>query len=281
MSNPKYRPTTPFKGTLPTKAVKYGSEGTNVRRLQNFLNWSIGTNISHTGKCGKVTLAAIKKFQKWYGLDVDGVFGAKSLKKARSIVKKYEPKPDPAPQPAPAPAPVKTKQDKMLVWAKKIAKDDSWTYVHYTDKKRTHECPICHHHSKGHEHGWNCIGYAWASWRHGAGLKSKCSCDAMTDALYEKVLNASTKAKATRIVQDRIGLNDIEVIRSKKGLPMSMAQPGDIGVCFNGKRYVHTILIAEDGKIADCTSGRKDHIKYGVKPYSRWQMKILIRYKGK
>ena len=34
-------PTSPYTGKLPTKAVKKGSKGTNVKRVQRFLNWCI------------------------------------------------------------------------------------------------------------------------------------------------------------------------------------------------------------------------------------------------
>ena len=102
----------------------------------------------------------------------------------------------------------------------------------------------------------------------------------MTDQLYEKVLNASS-ANALKIVQERIKVSAIKVMKNKSGLDYSTLKKGDIVVFFNGSNYVHTALWIGDGKIADCTSGRKDNIKYGVTPYSKWKIKIAIRYTGK
>lgn len=193
-------------------------------------------------------------------------------------------KPVEPPKPEPAPTPVAPKepspQDKMCLWAEKIASDDSYHYVKYSLGKKAHECPICHDHAKGTYHGGNCIWYAWASWRHGAGIKSRCSCDAMTDQLYEKVLNASS-ADALKIVRDRIKVKNIKVLKNKKGLALSRLEKGDIIVYFKGDDYVHTALYLGDGLIADCTSGRKDNIKYGVPSYTKWKIKEAIRYTGK
>ena len=174
---------------------------------------------------------------------------------------------------------VQTPQDKMCAWAKKIAGKD-YHYVNYNTGKKAHECPICHKHAKGKYYGWNCIGFAFASWRHGAGIKCRCSCDAMTDQLYKKILNASSEEKL-KIVRDRLGIKDVKVLHNKKGIDLSKLKKGDIVVYFNGSTYVHTALYIGDGKIADCTSGRTDNIKYGVKSYTKWKIKLAFRYTGK
>lgn len=85
-----YAPTTAYKGTLPKGVVKRGSKGNDVIALQKFLNWCIGTRYEHLGICGKQTVKGIKKFQRQYGLTVDGIFGEKSLAKAKSIVKAHK-----------------------------------------------------------------------------------------------------------------------------------------------------------------------------------------------
>ena len=102
----------------------------------------------------------------------------------------------------------------------------------------------------------------------------------MTDQLYEKLLKVSP-AEALKIVQNRIGLKSIKVIVDKGGISTSKLKKGDIIAYFNGSNYVHTALYVGDGKIADCTSGRKDAVKYGVTSYSKWKIKIAIRYTGK
>lgn len=274
-----YKPSTPYKGSLPTKTVKKGSKGIAVKAVQTFLNWCIGSKLSVDGNCGKNTVAAIKKYQKQYNLKQDGVFGEASRKKAQTIVKQHQEAVKPIPKPAPAKK-VETKQDKMLAWAKKIAADNSYHYVFYSSGKLAHECPICHKHAKGKYHGWNCIGYAWGSWHHGAELKSRCSCDVINNAQYEKMLRVS-KESALKLAQERIKLKDIKLIRGKNGIPLEKLKPGDVIAYFNGSKYVHTALYIGNGKIADCTSGRKDQIKYGAKSYSSMTIKLAFRYTGK
>ena len=105
----------------------------------------------------------------------------------------------------------------------------------------------------------------------------------MTDQLYNKILKVSLK-EAKRIVSERTGLL-IEDIRIKRrggrAVPQSELKPGDIVVYYTSKGYVHTALWVGDGKIADCTSGRKQQIKYGVKAYESMTIKLAIRYIGK
>lgn len=92
-----YTPNTPYTGGLPAKTVKKGIKGTDVKHLQNFLNWCIKAGLKVDGACGSKTVAAIKKFQKQYGLKQDGAFGSKSRAKAQSIINAHKPKPAPAP----------------------------------------------------------------------------------------------------------------------------------------------------------------------------------------
>lgn len=117
-----YVPTTAYKGSLPSKTVRKGSKGTNVKHVQTFLNWCMKSGLKVDGSCGSKTVAAIKKFQKQYKLKVDGVFGAKSKAKAQSIVNAHKPKPAPKPTPKPTPKPaVNTKAQKLVEKAKEYA----------------------------------------------------------------------------------------------------------------------------------------------------------------
>lgn len=84
-----YKITKPYTGKLPSKTVRKGSKGTQVKYLQNFLNWAIGTKLSKDGKCGSKTVSALKKWQKSQKLTADGVFGSKSRAKAKEQIKKY------------------------------------------------------------------------------------------------------------------------------------------------------------------------------------------------
>lgn len=85
----KYRPSTPYDGRLPKGTVKYGSTGTDAKRLKAFLNWCCGTDFSGKGKCGNGTIKVLKRWQKTYGLEPDGVWGEKCRDKANAIISKY------------------------------------------------------------------------------------------------------------------------------------------------------------------------------------------------
>lgn len=80
-----------YAGTFPnlgTKGyLKVGDKGINVKRLQAFLNWCINSKLSVDASFGPATLTAVKKYQKTYGLTVDGYFGKASLAKAKTIKK--------------------------------------------------------------------------------------------------------------------------------------------------------------------------------------------------
>lgn len=74
-----------YYGQLPTQTLKYGSKGTQVRHLQDFLNWCLGETLSVDGHFGPATRNAVKKYQAKYDLEVDGSFGPKSRAKAKTI----------------------------------------------------------------------------------------------------------------------------------------------------------------------------------------------------
>ncbi len=74
-----------YYGPLPTKALKYGMSGTQVKRLQDFLNWCLGETLSVDGKYGPATRKAVKKYQEMYKLEIDGKFGPACIAKAKTI----------------------------------------------------------------------------------------------------------------------------------------------------------------------------------------------------
>ena len=112
-----YTPTTAYTGGLPSKTVKKGSKGTDVKHVQNFLNWCIKAGLKVDGVAGSKTVSAIKSFQKQYGLKQDGAFGPKCRAKAQSIVKAHQPSPTPTPTPT-------TNAQKITAKAKEFA----WAY---------------------------------------------------------------------------------------------------------------------------------------------------------
>lgn len=89
LPNPKPKPKQPYKGSLPKGTVKKGSKGKDVKALQTFLNWSLGTKLSVDGNAGKHTIDAVKRWQKARKIKVDGVFGSQSRKAAETEIKKY------------------------------------------------------------------------------------------------------------------------------------------------------------------------------------------------
>jgi len=65
-------------------AIQNGDRGTEVKKLQTFLNWAGFNCGAADGEVGEKTVSAIKAFQKAVGLQADGAFGSQSLNKAKT-----------------------------------------------------------------------------------------------------------------------------------------------------------------------------------------------------
>ena len=65
--------------------IQRGDRGSEVKKLQKYLNWYGGYGLKLDSYCGPATTAAIEKYQAAEGLKVDGKFGAKSLERARKV----------------------------------------------------------------------------------------------------------------------------------------------------------------------------------------------------
>ena len=173
----------------------------------------------------------------------------------------------------------------MKVWAKKIA-SEKYHYVTWKNNvTATHTCPICKDRKYDNYFGWNCIGFAFAIWHHGGGLKSNCNCHVISNENGEKILRAKTDAEALKLAQKFIGIKDIEVIRNNgKAISKSKAKAGDIALLFDGDTYKHTYFIMSDTKIADSTSSGStaNDIRADRNFDGRYVsgMKVLIRYNG-
>lgn len=80
-----------YSGTFPKLPERGyfedGDDGTQVKNLQKFLNWYGGYGLKVDGIVGPKTITAVKKFQKAEKLTADGLFGAKSLAKAKAVKK--------------------------------------------------------------------------------------------------------------------------------------------------------------------------------------------------
>lgn len=71
----------------PTETLKYGAEGSQVKRLQRCLNKIDKAGLTIDGSYGPATLKAVKTFQKKHGLEVDGIAGPKTRAKIKELLK--------------------------------------------------------------------------------------------------------------------------------------------------------------------------------------------------
>lgn len=257
-----YTPTAPYTGSLPATTIQMGSKGNETKALQKFLNWSMNAGLTVDGIAGEKTVKAIKDFQTRYGLEVDGIFGAKSKAKAKTVI-----------------ASIKTPQEKMVAWAKKIASDNSWIYVHWKGSDiKTKRCPICYNYPKGKYHGWFCTRWVLAPWVHGAGLKKKCGYPP-NNGKIEKIYNAKTDAEALRLARKYIGIKDIKVIRSKKNLNQSVLKAGDMCYYFKGNYCHHAWFYIGNGQMIDANSYKDKNRQIAIR--KAMSCKVAIRYIGK
>lgn len=86
--------------STPSKAKKYpyelpklpsrgwftsGDKGSEVKKLQRFLNWYGNYHLTVDGEVGRLTIEAVRKYQGREKLTVDGCFGKESLKRAKTV----------------------------------------------------------------------------------------------------------------------------------------------------------------------------------------------------
>lgn len=74
-----------YRACVPS-AIVLGNRGTEVVKLQKFLNWYNKYGLATDGICGAKTVAAVKDFQKRQGITADGAFGSASLAKAKKCL---------------------------------------------------------------------------------------------------------------------------------------------------------------------------------------------------
>lgn len=258
-----------------------------VKALQHKASDGSGIKLAQDGAWGMKTTKAL---QKWLNIKVDGWWGVSSTKSLQRWINQYndwyankhgiKPQTDPTPSPKPTPKP-QTIFDKANAWARKIAADGRYHYVSYDSEPYTHQCPICH--PRGYDFGWNCIGFAWAIWRHGAGIPCRCNCEVINDPTADKILRSNHET-AVEIVKQKTGLSQVTVVSNGgKAIPMSSLRKGDIVLLYDGKTYYHTEYYMGDSKFADSTQTRSDNIKADVTMSKAQQadIKIAIRFTGK
>jgi hypothetical protein len=71
----------------PKTPKKYYDSGTQVKNVQRFLNWAIGSKLAVDGYYGKATYKAVKNFQREVKIAQDGLFGSACLSKAKTFKK--------------------------------------------------------------------------------------------------------------------------------------------------------------------------------------------------
>lgn len=281
----KETPAGAYPGAFPAKTIKKGSKGADVKNWQKFLQW-MGYSLAPDGADGdfgenteKYTKAAQKKFG-FTGKDVDGIVGPMTRKAAKAYRKAAA---TTASKKEPEKSEAEKKRasviDSMCEWAKKTAASGKYGYKKWTDKEKTHECPICH---PGSGNGWNCIGFCFAVWHHGGKLPSKCNCGVITNGNAEKMLKA-TDAEALKIAREKIGIKELKVIRNdKKAIPLDKLKKGDILFLFDGETFHHVLFYLGGGKYADDTQHRTPNIKAGqaLTEGKKKDIKLAIRYTG-
>ena len=251
LASTAYDPSTPYTGKLPTKTVKKGSKGTDVKRVQKFLNWCIKAKLKVDGSCGKNTVTAIKKFQKQYKLKVDGIFGSQSRAKAKKIVVAHQP----APAPTPAPTPVVSTAAQRIV-----AKATEYAYPLGTSKKKY-----------SYKTGKATAAYKAALKKY-MGKKAKIS---QSDCGYfvSTCVRAAGVSKSFNCLQWKKAPSTMSKVWSGKKIPDGFLQPGDI-IRYKKSSGQHTMMYYGNGYIAEGQrSNAFPKIKKDTKKYNKSNVK--------
>ena len=265
------------------KAVEFGKGGSVcIKYLQKWLG------VPQDGILGQQT---VKKWQYVIGVDNDGIFGTNSMKAWQKFLND-NPKityPEKTPTTGTAtstekkPSTAKKKktvQQKIVAYAKKMAKDAYFHYVHWKkNDPKTKRCPICHDVPKTSKYyGTYCTIFPILCWHHGGGIKIKCD-RAPNNGQIERIYNAKTDAEALRLARLYFGIKDIKVLRNKKGIPQKRLQAGDSCYYFRGGTCQHAFLYIGDGKMIDANSYKDKAKQIAVR--KAMSCKVAVRYVGK
>lgn len=122
LSQVNHKPTTPYSGKLPKNDVQYGASGSDVKKVQTFLNWILGYKLDCDGNAGRKTIQAVIDYQYAYGLVTDGIFGPKCRKKAQANVDTYKSMFSPPTASKPV-----VKKDKLQPWYDAMTTQFNWS----------------------------------------------------------------------------------------------------------------------------------------------------------
>ena len=256
-----YTPSTPYTGGMPTKTVKKGSKGTNVKKVQKFLNWCIKAKLKVDGSCGKNTVAAIKKYQKQYKLKVDGIFGSQSRAKAKKIIAAHQPAPAPASAPTPAPTPIPAPTPAVSSAAQRIvAKATEYAYPVGTSKKKY-----------AYKTGKPTAAYKKALKKY-MGKSAKIS---QSDCGYfvSTCVRAAGVSSSFNCLQWKKAPSTMSKVLSGKKIPDGFLQPGDI-IRYKKSSGQHTMMYYGNGYISEGQrSNAFPKIKKDTKKYNKSNVK--------
>ena len=233
-----------------------------VRALQKIA----GT--TQDGHWGNGTSRAV---QKMLGVTADGLFGPNSVKALQRWCNDKV-----------FPQQVETWVDKANAWAKKTAASGKYKYKKWTSNANTHKCPIC---NPGSGNGWNCIGWAFSIWRHGGGLKNRCSCGVVSsgkNGQWDRLLSMS-QTEADKYASSLVGV-PVKVIRNGgKAIPLSSLRAGDICCLYKNGTAEHIIYYMGNGKYSDSGRGQTPNIQAGrvLSSNAKAKLKLALRYTGK
>lgn len=263
-----------------------------VKALQRKASDGSGLKIAADGSWGMKTSKAI---QKWLNIKADGWWGAASTKSLQRWInqynewyaKKHKLTPQTKPTPSIPVKPVVVKKDifdKANAWAEALCKSPNGKYKVFGDDPKTQECPICH---KDAYYGYNCIGAAFAYWRHGAGIPCRCNCEVINDNMMDRLLRSNHET-AVKLVQQCTGLTQVTVVSNGgKAVPVSALKKGDLIIYYEGNDSAHMGVHIGNGRLFDCARGHTPQMQcgqLGVDWWTKengWQVKIVIRYTGK
>lgn len=233
--------------------------------------------VTADGSWGTKTTKAV---QKMVDVKVDGFCGAKTVKGLQKWINKQ------LFTEVTKPVKKETWEDKTIAYGKKLANDAKAGYRKFNGKdKSTQECLICHPETdpnhKWYKYTGNCIWFTFACLHHGGGLKCKCSCHVIDNALGTKLLKMS-KTEAIRAWEKATGLKGWKCIKNNGGIPDSKLKKADVIIFYDENDvYYHIGLYAGGGKIIDCGNWSDKSKQIAVRSYNQSAVKLAFRYIGK